>query len=246
VEHIVARYRPEQLWYADDVFTIHHPWLFEFARELKDRGVRVPFECISRSDRLNEAVIDLLAGMGCFRLWLGSESGSQRVLDAMRRGVKADQVRATTHALKRRGIRTGMFIMLGYEGEQSEDLEATVDHLRKSEVDDFLTTVAYPIKGTEYYREVADRVVARGGWESWTDRDLGVRGRHSRRYYSFATRWMVNSVALHRERKAGAKPIRLARAAANVLAGRLGMWATKNETEGDGSIPIAAPQAERP
>jgi hypothetical protein len=139
-----------------------------------------------------------------------------------------------------------MFIMLGYEGEGIEDLEATVDHLKKSSIDDFLTTVAYPIRGTEYYREVQDRIIARGGWESWTDRDLGVGGRHSRRFYSFATRWMVGSVALHRERGAARRPLRIAKSAANVAVGRLGMWATRNECEGAGVLPAAAPTAGQP
>jgi len=231
VEHLLARYKPDQLWYADDVFTIRHSWFFEYAGELKRRGIRVPFECISRADRLNDEVIDRLAEMGCYRLWIGSESGSQRVLDAMRREVKVEQVQTATRALRRRGIQTGMFIMLGYEGEDIPDLEATVDHLKQSAPDVFLTTVAYPIKGTAYYEKVTDRVLARAGWDQRTDRQLTVRGRHSARFYSHATRWMVNSVALHRERSDGRSLGRLARAAANVALGRVGMMVTAAERE---------------
>ena len=231
VEYLLARYKPDQLWYADDVFTIKHTWLFEYAAELKRRGIRVPFECISRADRLNEQVVDTLAEMGCYRLWIGSESGSQKVLDAMRREVTVEQVQWATRAVKRRGIQTGMFIMLGYEGEDVEDLEATVDHLQKAAPDVFLTTVAYPIKGTAYYDKVEDRVLARADWAGRTDRQLTVKGRHSPRFYSFATRWMVNAVALHRERRNGASVTRLARAAANVALGRAGMLLTARERE---------------
>ena len=231
VEHLLARYKPDQLWYADDVFTIKQSWFFEYAAELKRRSIRTPFECISRADRLNEQVIDTLAEMGCYRLWIGSESGSQKVLDEMRREVKVEQVQAMVHALKRRGIQTGMFIMLGYEGEAIEDLEATVDHLKKSAPDVFLTTVAYPIKGTAYYGKVEDRVLARAGWDRRTDRDLTVRGRHSKRFYSFATRWMVNSVTLHREPRNGINAVRLAKAAASVALGRMGMMLTARERE---------------
>ncbi len=231
VEHLLARYKPDQLWYADDVFTIKHSWFFEYAGELKRRGIRLPFECISRADRLNDEVIDRLVEMGCYRLWIGSESGSQRVLDAMRREVRVEQVQAMTRALRRRGIQTGMFIMLGYEGEEIADLEATVDHLKQSAPDVFLTTVAYPIKGTPYYDEVADRVLARAEWDQRTDRQLTVRGRHSARFYSHATRWMVNAVALRRERSDGHSLGRMARAAANVMLGRIGMMVTAAERE---------------
>ena len=231
VEFLQARYKPDQLWYADDVFTIKHSWFFEYAAELERRGIRIPFECISRADRLTEEVIDRLAALGCYRLWIGSESGSQTVLDAMRREVKVEAVRAMTHALKRRGIQTGMFIMLGYEGEELADLEATVDHLKQSAPDVFLTTVAYPIKGTAYYQKVEDRVLARAGWDQRSDRQLSVRGRHSMRFYSFATRWMVNSVALHRDRSNGASVARTAKAAINVALGRVGMALTAKERE---------------
>ena len=231
VEYLLARYKPDQLWYADDVFTIKHSWLFEYADELKRRNVRVPFECISRADRLNEQVIDRLAEMGCHRLWIGSESGSQNVLDLMKREVSVAQVQTMTHALKRRGIQTGMFIMLGYEGEDERDLAATVEHLKKAAPDVFLTTVAYPIKGTLYYAKIADRVLARADWDQRSDRDLSVKGRHSPRYYSFATRWMVNTVALHREQTSGGRITRQIKAAANSFIGRAGMALTKRERD---------------
>src|SRR5207245_1977376 len=122
---------------------------------------RVPFETISREDRLNEEVIQTLARMGCYRLWIGAESGSQRVLDAMKRRTNAERVRSMVHLLQKYGIEVGMFIMLGYEGEERTDLEETVEHLKLAGPNTFLTTVAYPIKGTPYYASVADRVVSR-------------------------------------------------------------------------------------
>ncbi|MDQ6671719.1 MAG: B12-binding domain-containing radical SAM protein, partial [Chloroflexota bacterium] len=128
VEHIVSTYAPDLLWYADDVFTINHKWLFDYAAELEHRGLRLPFETISREDRLNEQVIQTLARMGCYRLWIGAESGSQRVLDAMKRRTNAERVRSMVHLLQKYGIEVGMFIMLGYESEERTDLEETVEH----------------------------------------------------------------------------------------------------------------------
>jgi hypothetical protein len=81
LEWLINRYQPQMAWMADDVFTIHHGWLFQYAAELKQRGLKLPFECISRPDRLNPRVVETLAEMGCFRVWIGSESGSQRILD---------------------------------------------------------------------------------------------------------------------------------------------------------------------
>ena len=108
----------------------------------------------------------------------------------------------------------------------------TVEHLKKSAPNVFLTTVAYPIKGTPYYQKVEDRVLAYDDWDRRTDRQLSVKGRHSMRFYSFATRWMVSSVALHRERTNGRRVVRMAKAAASVAVGRAGMMLTANEREG--------------
>jgi anaerobic magnesium-protoporphyrin IX monomethyl ester cyclase len=125
-----------------------------------------------------------------------------------------------------------MFIMLGYDGEERSDLEATVEHLKQAGPDTFLTTVAYPIKGTQYYASVADKVISRRAWELGSDRDYTVAGRHSPRYYAFATRWMVSEVALHRQRRA--RPPSFARIAKNFLnarLGRMGMLLTEREVE---------------
>lgn len=229
---IKETYNPDLIWYADDVFGMNHKWLREYAAELKQRNVNIPFECISRADRLNEDVVTLLREMGCYRLWNGSESGSQRVLDAMQRKVKVEDVQHKTHLLQNAGIETGMFIMLGYHGETVQDIIDTVEHLKKSNPDIFLTTVAYPIKGTPYYAEVETHILQDGAWAETSDRDLYVAGRYSKRFYSFATRWMVSSVALHRARtKAPAPLTRQAKLLANIVIGRVGMALTHTQRE---------------
>ncbi len=195
VEWILSRYHPEMLWLADDVFTIHYGWLQEYAAEMRRRSIRIPFECITRADRVNERVAETLADLGCFRVWVGSESGSQRILDAMRRGVTVEQVRRAVSLCKQNGIQTGMFLMWGYEGEELEDVEATAEHIRECKPDVFFTTVSYPIRGTPYYDRVASRLVSIGPWEQSTDRDLRIQGRHSRQFYRHADDLLRNSAA---------------------------------------------------
>jgi len=198
LEWLLERYHPDMAWFADDVFTIHHGWLYQYAAEVKRRGLKVPFECISRADRLNAQVIDTLAELGCFRLWIGSESGAQRMLDAMERGVRVEQVQAAVALAKSRGIKAGMFLMWGYEGEELDDIEATVEHVKGADPDVFFTTVAYPIKGTPYYERVASRLVNPKSWAEGSDRDCRIRGRHSRRFYQFADQLLRSEVELNR------------------------------------------------
>ncbi|HEY5622828.1 MAG TPA: radical SAM protein [Gammaproteobacteria bacterium] len=194
LEMLNDRYRPDQVWYADDVFTINKRWLYRYAEELERRGIRLPFETITREDRLDERVAETLAAMGCYRIWIGAESGSQRILDAMDRRTDAERMREMIRLLARHGIRAGTFIMVGYEGETWQDIDETARHLTDSRPDDLLTTLAYPIKGTAYYDDVAHRVVAAQNWAESSDRDLTVAGRYSRQFYAHAQRWLKSEL----------------------------------------------------
>ncbi len=227
IELLQARYNPDMLWFADDVFTINYKWFFDFYREMKTRGFRIPFECISRADRLNEEVIKCLAELGCFRIWYGSESGSQRVLDAMERGVTVEQIRSVTNLAKRYGIRTGLFVMLGYPGEEVADIEETIRHLILADADEFLTTVAYPIKGTPFYEDVRTSLVERKPWSRRTERMLSLKGRYSDTFYWFANRRLVNEVQLHRIMRNGTKRFyHIAKTFTKAKVAKLGMQIT--------------------
>jgi anaerobic magnesium-protoporphyrin IX monomethyl ester cyclase len=198
VEWLLQTYSPDMVWVSDDVFTINHAWIRNYAAEMRKRGLRIPFECISRADRLNAETLDILAELGCFRIWIGSESGSQRMLDAMDRGVRLEQVQQAIAMTRERGIESGMFLMWGYGDEQLEDIEATVRHVSTTKPDIFFTTVSYPIKGTPYYKAVADRLVQLEPWGTSSDREIKIKGRHSRRFYSFADVLLKDEVSLAR------------------------------------------------
>jgi len=199
LEFLVQRYRPDMVWYADDVFTINHRWLYEYNIELKRRSLRVPFETISRADRMmKDDVLQALAELGCWRIWIGAESGSQRILDAMERGVTVEQVLFAARAAKRHGIQVGLFLMWGYDGETVDDIAATIDLVKRADPDVFLTTVAYPIKNTPYFSGLGARAGVPMDWATSTDRDHEVRGRYPRELYRHADRWLRQEVESHR------------------------------------------------
>lgn len=232
VAFLSDRYAPDQLWFADDVFTIHPGWLRRFARAMAARGLAIPFECITRADRVDDETVALMRQLGCYRVWLGSESGSQRILDAMERGVRVEQVRAATRRFQDAGISVGMFLMWGYDGETEADIEATIDHARRTLPDVVLTTVAYPIAGTPYAAAVADRSQPTRAWAEGTDRDVVIAGRHSARYYRYVARRLQHEVAAARlERDRPGALVARARAAAGALGARVGARLAAREVE---------------
>ena len=125
--------------------------------------------------------------------------------------------------LQARGIEVGMFIMLGFEGEDESDLAATVEHLKRANPDIFLTTVAYPIKGTEFYEQVADRVRSRRSrGSSAPTATCGIAGRRSRRYYRPRDPLAGQRGPLHRARRQGSQPTGSSAACTSPRAG--GAW----------------------
>lgn len=223
LEWINANYKVDMAWFVDDVFTVSHKWLQEFAAEVKRRQLKIRYEIITRADRLNAEVLDLLAQSGCFRVWIGAESGSQKIINAMDRRVEVGQVREMIRLAQSKGIQAGTFIMIGYPGETQEDIRETIHHLVVSDPDLYTITVAYPIKGTALYEETEPDFIDPPAWEVSTDRDIDFKRTYSRRYYDYAVRWVYNEVAFSKSRKKG-ELLRLPVLKLKSIAARSGMW----------------------
>lgn len=192
--YIRDTYAPDTIWFVDDVFTVSHEWLRKFTALIEAQGLHMPFECITRADRMHTEVIELLKRAGCFRVWIGAESGSQKIIDAMDRRVDVQQVQAMIRETQQHGIEAGTFIMLGYPGEDESDIHATVAHLLAALPDHFTITTAYPIKGTELYTEVSDALNTIPPWATSSDRDLKFKRTYPEKYYPFAVRFVVHAV----------------------------------------------------
>jgi anaerobic magnesium-protoporphyrin IX monomethyl ester cyclase len=201
LEQLKQQYNFDTIWFVDDVFTISHKWLKEFAEEVLHRKLKIRYEIISRADRMNEEVIDLLVASGCYRVWIGAESGSQKIIDAMDRRVDVMQVRQMIQLSRKKGLQAGTFIMLGYPGETEKEIRETIDHLSESEPDFYTLTIAYPIKGTPLYQEMEKEFIHPPDWAVSTDRDIDFKRAHPRAYYEYAVRWVYNEVAYRKAAK---------------------------------------------
>ncbi|MSP54612.1 MAG: B12-binding domain-containing radical SAM protein [Myxococcales bacterium] len=149
------RYRPDRLWFTDDIFAIQRPWLARYAELAASDPM--PFRCLSRADLLTDPeAVKELARAGAVEVWLGAESGSDAVLNAMDKDGTVDEIRTATRLLRKNGIRTGFFLQLGYPGERYEDVMSTVRMVRDLRPDEIGVSVSYPLPGTVFW----DRVMA--------------------------------------------------------------------------------------
>ena len=185
-------YNVEALWFVDDVFTVSHKWISELYEQFKKASLTIDFECISRAERLNEDILRKLKEMGCFRIWIGAESGSQRIIDKMDRRVDIEIVQSTIRLAQKLGIEAGTFIMVGYPEEEHEDILQTMKHIERCNPSVLTLTKAYPIKGTDLYNEVESRIIDPLPWTTSSDRDIRFELPYSDHYYNNAIRYLMN------------------------------------------------------
>jgi radical SAM superfamily enzyme YgiQ (UPF0313 family) len=185
-------YDPEQLWMADDILTLNQKWIARWAAGMVEQGLVTPFECLSRVDRVSEETVRDLRRAGCYRVWYGAESGAEHVVASMRKGFTIDTVRESVRITKAAGIEVGLFILMGYPGEKMRDLLKTMSMIRDLAPHYCGGSVAFPIKGTQFYDEVRHQLAPDYAWSRRNENRLSFRGRYPAIFYWFAVRLLHN------------------------------------------------------
>ncbi len=188
------KYSPDIMWISDDVLTINRKWSLQFFDEVQRRNAAHPYECLSRVDLIDREILEGMKKSGCFRIWYGAESGSQKVLDSMTKGTTVEQVRTAARMTKEAGIQAGFFILLGYPDENTADIRSTINLLKETKPDVFGTSVAFPMKGTAFYERVENFVIKDENWSARNQNKLLFKAKYPRLYYWFAVRWLVKEV----------------------------------------------------
>lgn len=183
LEQLRASVAPDHIWYADDIFGLTERWIAEFSRQVKERRLVTAFTIQSRVNLMKPPVVEALAEAGAEEIWMGVESGSQRVLDAMDKGSKVEQAREATRLLRAHGIRAGWFIQLGYLGEQWEDILLTRDLVREERPDEIGVSVSYPLPGTLFYERVKNQLNSKTNWKDSGELAMLFRGTYQTEFY---------------------------------------------------------------
>jgi anaerobic magnesium-protoporphyrin IX monomethyl ester cyclase len=176
-------YRAEHLWFADDLFGLRPAWVMELADAVERRTASVPFKIQSRVNLITSETAAALRRAGCTEVWMGVESGSQKVLDAMDKGTRVDQVYMAREHLRRQGIRACFFVQFGYPGETWEDIQQTVRLVRQTRPDDIGVSVSYPLPGTRFYEQVREELGEKTNWVDSDDLSIIFKGTYSDEFY---------------------------------------------------------------
>jgi len=157
--------RPDHIWFTDDIFGLKPHWVAQFADQVVALDCVTPFKIQARADLMKPALVADLARAGCKTVWMGVESGSQRVLDAMDKDLKVADIYRATELLKQAGIEVCFFLQFAYPGETARDIRATWDMIADLKPDQIGISVAYPLPGTPFHHKVADQLTDRDHWD---------------------------------------------------------------------------------
>lgn len=176
-------FQPDHIWFADDIFALSARWTFEFAAAVEALRAQIPFKMQSRCDLMTRDAVGALRRAGCEEVWMGAESGSQSVLDAMDKDIRVEEIYAARENLRAHGIRACFFLQFGYPGETWKDIESTIRMVREAAPDDVGISISYPLPGTKFHQIVAAQVGPKANWKDSSDLSMMFRGAFSTELY---------------------------------------------------------------
>ena len=196
IGYLKRTFRPDHVWFADDIFGFRVDWVREFAAVVGGTASTVPFTIQTRADLLSERMVQALREAACVEAWLGAESGSQRILDAMNKGTTVQDILTARSRLKAAGIRVGFFIQLGYLGEQLVDILATRELLAAARPDDVGVSVSYPLPGTRFHELVKAQLGPKTHWQDSDDLAMMFQGTYTSEFYRAVRNLFHDEVSL--------------------------------------------------
>lgn len=183
MHYLKTQYAPDHIWFADDIFALSARWTTEFADAVFAVQAQIPFKMQSRCDLMTRDAVADLKRAGCAYVWMGAESGSQRILDAMEKGIRVSAVYEARENLRRNGIRAGLFLQFGYPGETWDDIQATIRMVRELAPDDVGVSVTYPLPGTKLHQLVSSGLGQKTNWRESGDLSMMFKGTFSTDLY---------------------------------------------------------------
>jgi len=194
--HLKRSFNPDHIWFADDIFGFRVDWVAEFAASVNAEGAQIPFTIQTRADLVSERMAEVLRDAGCREAWIGAESGSQRVLDAMNKGTTVAEIRVARDRLKAVGIRVGFFIQLGYMDEELPDILETRELLDAARPDEIGVSVSYPLPGTKFYELVKAQLGGKTHWQESNDLEMMFQGTYTSDFYRAVRNLLHDQITL--------------------------------------------------
>ncbi len=184
IAFLQEKFGVNRFWMCDDIFGLKPNWVQEFNAELQKQNLKISYYIQSRVDLLlKENTIDALAKSGCEEVWVGAESASQKILDAMDKGTKVEEIYEATRLLKANNIRIAFFLQFGYLTEIKTDIQKTIAMVKELLPDNIGISISYPLPGTPFYEKVKEDLKLKANWTDSDDFEMMFKGSFNSNFY---------------------------------------------------------------
>jgi anaerobic magnesium-protoporphyrin IX monomethyl ester cyclase len=198
LKYLKEHYPIDHIWFCDDIFGLKPGWVMEFSQLIQKENLRTRFKIQSRADLLvYDELVEALAASGCENVWIGAESGSQKILDAMDKGITVDQIHTATKAMKKAGIKPSFFIQFGYPGEDKTDIAQTIKMINELLPFEIGISVSYPLPGTVFYDRVKDDLKKKTNWTDSDEMALMFSNKFPASYYKQLHAYVHKNYHMH-------------------------------------------------
>ncbi len=199
IEYLLTNYQPDHFWMCDDIFGLKPGWIKSFNTLIQERKLSFKYKIQSRVDLIVEKdTVSSLAESGCETVWLGAESGSQKILDAMDKGTTLEQIHKASRSLKQSGIKVAFFLQFGYPGEMRPDIDATIKMVLEEMPDEIGISVSYPLPGTKFYDNVKSQLLEKKNWIDSDDLAMLYVSSFPTAYYKILQRYVHSRYRIQR------------------------------------------------
>lgn len=199
IEYLMKNYQVDHFWMCDDIFGLKPGWVSQFKNLVKQKNLKFRYKIQSRVDLLlEEDTISELADSGLDMAWVGAESGSQKILDAMDKGTTIQQIERATAQLKSHGIKVGYFLQFGYLGERKNEIDATMKLVLKNMPDEIGISVSYPLPGTKFFEKVKTDLKEKQNWSDSDDLALMYKSTYPPAFYKLLHRYVHSRFRIKR------------------------------------------------
>ncbi|HCN82251.1 MAG TPA: radical SAM protein [Sphingobacteriaceae bacterium] len=185
------KFHVDHIWFCDDIFGLKPGWISGMVKLIREEKIDIRFKIQSRADLLlQENTIEDLAAAGCENVWIGAESGSQKILDAMDKGITSEQISAASKLLKKHHIKPSFFIQFGYPGETLEDIALTIKMINNLLPFEIGISVSYPLPETRFYENVKAEMSSKTNWTDSDEMALMFRNNYPPEFYKQLHRYV--------------------------------------------------------
>lgn len=159
------------LRFMDDTFTLNRARTLRLCEGLVERGLDVAWTCLTRVDTVDAELLSAMKRAGCRRMYVGVESGSQRVLDYYKKGLTLDKIRRQMAVIRDSGVECSVFFIVGAPIETDEDVSASIALACELDLDYVIVTKTQYWPGTGLFAEAGGQV----DFDPFAERELVYR-----------------------------------------------------------------------